>query len=190
MQNKGDVLMTCIIGYVEGEKVFMGSDSCVSSGWTEAILNNDEGKVFKKGDIVFGITGLLRYMQLIRHDLTIRQKGTEETDIEYLTTGVMKGILNCFKNNNAITIKDNKTRANWGALLGYNKKLYTIGGAFSIISTDKNYLAHGCGMQFALGSLHSLEKYKLSPKERITKALEAASEYSAGVSPPFNIVEL
>lgn len=48
------------------------------------------------------------------------------------------------------------------------------------------YLATGSGWAFASGALHSMAS--LPPKERITKALEAAAHYNCYVRPPFTIL--
>jgi ATP-dependent protease HslVU (ClpYQ) peptidase subunit len=51
------------------------------------------------------------------------------------------------------------------------------------------YAAVGCGESYALGALHAMEP-TLSPKKRITRALEAAAFFSNGVTAPFHIMRI
>lgn len=74
--------------------------------------------------------------------------------------------------------------------MGYRGGLYRIDDNFQVGEIAKNYYACGCGMELALGALHCMENMDFPPTGRITKALEAASEFSAYVRPPFNIVSL
>lgn len=71
-------------------------------------------------------------------------------------------------------------------LVGYDGQLFEIGCDFSVLHVSEPYLATGSGWAFASGALHSMAS--LPPKERITKALEAAAHYNCYVRPPFTIL--
>ncbi|MEO3924086.1 hypothetical protein ABGB07_09550 [Micromonosporaceae bacterium B7E4] len=43
----------------------------------------------------------------------------------------------------------------------------------------------GCGSEIALGALFATARTSMSPKRRVTVALEAAERFSAGVRGPF-----
>ena len=45
--------------------------------------------------------------------------------------------------------------------------------------------AVGCGAPYAQGVLHAIQGHTFAPKERLTKALEAAAWYSDYVAPPW-----
>jgi ATP-dependent protease HslVU (ClpYQ) peptidase subunit len=60
---------------------------------------------------------------------------------------------------------------------------------FHIGETFVNYMAEGSGGAFALGSLHTTRNQK-NPKIRLKAALEAASEFTMSVSPPFTYLQV
>ncbi len=182
--------MTCIVGYVEGDKVFVGGDLAATGGYTQYIYHPEESKVFKKGDIVFGVTGASRIGQLIRHNLIIPKRKPQCKDIKYLNKYLIPVMLKCFKHNQMFKIKDERIEENWGAVIGYNKTIYRVDSNFNLMRTNKNYVAHGAGQEYAMGALYVMENLKMKPKEKITKALEASAEFSIVVAPPFDIVEL
>jgi ATP-dependent protease HslVU (ClpYQ) peptidase subunit len=50
-------------------------------------------------------------------------------------------------------------------------------------------MAEGSGGMFALGALHAT-KHQKNPKMRLKLALEAASEFSMSVAPPFTYIQV
>jgi hypothetical protein len=111
------------------------------------------------------------------------------SDDDYLYGPFIKEIIKEFKTGGYAEIKDNVVRGGF-FLFGYRGKLYEVESDFQIGKYVKNYCAVGCGSDYALGCLHGLENSKLLPKEKVTRALEAAEEFSAGVRRPFNIVSV
>ena len=58
--------MTCIVGYVEKGRVYMGADSCGSNGHNYAIYNRP--KLFKINDrFIIGCTGTFRLIDLLHY---------------------------------------------------------------------------------------------------------------------------
>jgi ATP-dependent protease HslVU (ClpYQ) peptidase subunit len=73
-------------------------------------------------------------------------------------------------------------------LVGYKGVIYRIENDLQVGISRLNYEAVGCGEDFALGAFHVMAKYKeIKPKERVKRALQAATEFSAAVMPPFHI---
>lgn len=182
--------MTCIVGYVDKGKVWIGGDSAATAGYDKYIYHAEEPKVFKRDNIIFGMTGSSRIGQLIRYALEIPTKEEGCADIVYLSNQLMPAMLKCFKNHQMFKIKDERIEESWGAIIGFNGKIYRVDGNFNLMRTNKNYVAHGAGQDFALGVFYALQDSNIGPKTKITKALEASAEFSTVVSPPFNIVEL
>lgn len=179
--------MTCIVGYVENGNVWIGGDSAGVGGYSLQIRADE--KVFKKEDMVFGFTSSFRMGQIIRSCLQIPEQSSKKTDYDYLCSDFIDKLIACFKDKEYATIKDSKVKGGV-FLLGYKGNLYNIESDFQVGKVFKNYNACGCGFDLALGALHALEDSKLTPEQKIIKALEAADEFSAGVRPPFNIVSL
>lgn len=75
-------------------------------------------------------------------------------------------------------------------LVGYKGNLYCIYGDFQVGLNADRYAACGCGDDLALGSLFTTKDLNMTPKEKLTAALEAASHHSAGVSGPYTFEAL
>lgn len=180
--------MTCIVGLVENNKIYIGGDSAGVAGYY--LIKRADEKVFKKGEFVFGFTSSFRMGQLIRYKLSI-PKVEEGQDIDdYLYTKFIDSVIKCFKDNQYAQIKENEI---FGGcfLFGFRGNLYTVESDFQIGKPMNNFAAVGCGQDIALGCMYGLQNNKsMKPKDKITLALEAAENNSAGVRGPFHIVEL
>lgn len=188
--------MTCIIGYVENGKITMGGDS---AGVREyfSVQRADE-KVFIVGEFLFGICGSFRAGNLIRYKWTVPDRTEGMTEDEYIHTAFIDSIIALLRKNHNARVENNETGMETRIMVGYRGKLYTVEEDFQIAKTFLPFWSIGCGAYFALGALHALEigKYpsktkaaidKLTPKERIAIALNAACEFSGWVKEPFII---
>ena len=61
--------MTCIIGLLDGGKVYLGGDSCGSNGFMYENCNRP--KVFKVGEFIIGGTTSFRMLDLLEFSLVI-----------------------------------------------------------------------------------------------------------------------
>ena len=179
--------MTCIIGWIEGNKVWIGGDSAGVGGLK--IRTRADEKVFKNGEMLFGYTSSFRLGQLLRYSLELPEQSKKKDDYEYMCTDFIDAVSEMLKKKNYAEISDNKMKIGF-FLVGYKGNLYEIESDLQVAKPTLNYEAVGCGADIAMGALHSLNSFKMKPKERITKALEAAAEFSAGVRSPFIIKEL
>lgn len=186
--------MTCIVGYVENGNVWIGGDGVSSSGYFEFRGAEKGHKVFKRKDILFGVSGGCRQSDLLKHTLVIPDRLENHTDDNYFYNSFIPAMIKCFKDNDAIKVKDSEASGDIGILIGYQGKLYTMGPHFSAVRIGYNYFAHGSGREVALGALYVLNHEncpgQLTPEKKIMLALEAATEFKPGVGPPFNILSL
>ena len=180
--------MTCIIGLVDNDKVYIGGDSAGVSSYNIS-LRNDE-KVFTKGDMVFGFTSSFRMGQLLRYKLKIPKQPIGIKDFEYLCGDFMDSVIKCFEDNKFATLNNNVIEGGV-FLLGYKSKLYEVQSDFQVSSVAGGFDSCGCGDNYAKGAMRILiNDKKLKAEEKIIKALEVAEYFSAGVSAPFNIVSV
>lgn len=173
--------MTCIIGLVEKNKVFIGADSACISGWNIAECD----KLFQHGELLFGYSGLLRDLQIIKYGVDFPLQVTDQDDFGYIVGVVANTIRITLKNNGAAVVTDNQERSESGCIIGYKGNLYTIDSSYSVLQSKDSLCAIGCGAEYALGAMSALEG--VPPKKRIRQALKIASRYSVGVSAPFNV---
>lgn len=184
--------MTCIVGYAKKGVVWIGGDSLVSDGWIEWEQSTEESKVFKRNNILFGVSGGCRQAQLLKFTLAIPDRKENQDDNDYLYNSLCPSILKCLKDNDAVAIKDNVAKASIGIVIGYKGKLYTMCTALSLVKPQNPYCAEGSGYLLALGSMHTIESnaLKLDPVQKITQSLEAASKFCPGVGGHFDILKL
>jgi len=180
--------MTCIIGYVENKKIYIGGDSAGVAG--DSLQIRADEKVFKKEEFIFGFTSSFRMGQLIRYKLEIPKRKEKQNIDDYLYVDFLDAVIKCFKDNYYGKEKDTE-RFGGTFLFGYRGNLYQVEGDFQIGKSTYNFDAVGCGFELALGCLYGIcNNKKLNPKEKIIKALEAAQEFSAGVRGPFHIISV
>jgi len=176
--------MTCIVGWVENNKVYMGGDSAGVEGYNLKVRLDE--KVFVNKEFLFGFTSSFRMGQILRWNFTPPDRFAKETDLEYLNNAFIQAVIDVLKKKGYAEVNNNEISGGT-FLFGYRGNLYVIYEDFQIGQSVKNYDSVGCGESYALGSFHALESIKMNPEKRIAAALKAAHEFSAGVRPPFII---
>ena len=173
--------MTCIVGVVDNNDVWIGGDSASSDGWN-IFIRSDE-KVFRNGPALFGFTSSFRMGQLLRYSLKFPDRGRQGVD-RFMSTTFVDSVRECLKDG-GFQSTENGVDEGGVFLVGYAGRLFEIQSDYQVAVVRNGIYAIGCGAQYAFGALYVLPS--ISPKDRIKKALSAASFYSKGVSPPFKI---
>lgn len=170
--------MTCIVGLVDKGVVYMGADSLgvETKGLTKGVRK--DVKVFINGNFLIGCTSSFRMIQLLQYKFVPPEHPNGIDDMRYMVVNVIDAIRRCFKDNDYTTGQ---------FLMGYKGTLYEIDTDFQVGIDELNYGSVGCGAAFAMGALFANGKMK--PEDRITNALQAATQFSAGVAPPFVILK-
>ncbi len=174
--------MTCIVGLVDDDRVYIGGDSAGVGGYSLTIRK--DRKVFQSGGYLLGCTSSYRMIQLLRYSLTPPvYDGT--TDLErHLTTTFIDAVRECFKAG-GYAQKTNEQESAGSFLLGIAGRLFTIDADYQVGEALDGYDADGCGSDVALGVLYATPTLK--PSIRIDLALAAAEHHSAGVRGPFYV---
>lgn len=175
--------MTCIVGYIQKGKTFIGADSAGVSGLNVTIRKDP--KVFKIGDFVIGCTSSFRMIQLIRFSFLPPKKHDDIDSFQYMCTSFINELRKCFKEG-GFAAKDKEVESGGTFLVGFKGRLFMIGSDYQIAESEEGYDAVGCGDCYALGALDMVDK-KMSAPEIINKVLAVAAYRSGGVRPPFII---
>lgn len=183
--------MTCIVGLVEGNKVYMGGDSAGVAGWNLCVRS--DVKVFKNGPMIFGFTTSFRMGQLLRYALDIPPRHVDVDVDKYMVTTFIDAVRNCLKNNGWAS-KNNEHEQGGTFLVGYEGRLFRIEEDYQVGIPADGFDACGCGEAFAVGALFATKALSdhrntelATPEGRIMLALAAAEHRSAGVRAPFHI---
>ena len=182
--------MTCIIGYTENGVTWMGGDSLASNGSNKFII--DMKKVFKMHDsknLILGFSGSVRDLNLLQYAENLIDKRDEPNiNHKYIVTKFIPNLSRLLSNNGRNENDKGINGQDSYFLLAYKEHLWKVHFDYSVYNSNKPYEALGSGTFYALGSLKTTEDTDLSPTKKIHKALQAASEFSPGVAPPFYII--
>jgi len=173
--------MTCIVGLVDNNKVYIGGDSAGVSGH-DITIRRDE-KVFANGHFLMGFTTSFRMGQLLRYELKVPEQPEDMDDFKYMVTIFIKAVRECLGEGGFLK-KNNEVESGGSFLVGYKGRLYEIDDDYQVGSAVDNVLAVGCGAKVALGAMYASTG---DPVGRIRKALEISERLSGGVRSPFLI---
>lgn len=177
--------MTCIVGFVEGNKVWMGGDSAGVGGW-DLTVRADQ-KVFRNGPMLFGFTSSFRMGQLLRYALKVPDHDPRVEVEKYMATYFIDAVRECLKLH-GFASKTSDVEKGGTFLVGYMGRLFTIYDDYQVGSSADGFDAVGCGNQIARGALYA--SGHLFGQEKAEMALRAAERCSAGVRGPFHIESL
>ncbi len=179
--------MTCIVGLIENNKIYIGADSLGSADYN--CTTRKDSKVFVKNDFIIGYTSSFRMGQLIRYNFTPSKIYDDQDVFEYMVINFISDLRMCLKNGGYTKIESNKETGGI-FIVGYKNRLFSIHSDFQVGESMHSFESVGCGYALALGSLYTTQgnPYKKdNAKKRIITALEAAQEFSNGVRQPFII---
>jgi ATP-dependent protease HslVU (ClpYQ) peptidase subunit len=184
--------MTCIVALEQDGVIYVGADSAGVNVNTLDICSRADEKVFltEAGDMIMGFCGSFRIGQLLRYALQVPPQKVGQDDMAYMVTDFIDAVRTMQKDKGSMK-KENELEEHESAfIVGYAGKLYVIEQDFQVGRPHENYAAVGCGQPIAVGAMYATRNTTMSPEDRITLALQAAVEYSAGVRPPFHILKL
>ncbi|KQX35323.1 hypothetical protein ASD04_14880 [Devosia sp. Root436] len=175
--------MTCIVGVVEKGKVWIGGDSAGVAGYD--LMVRSDPKVFRNGDFVMGYTSSFRMGQLLAHRFQPPKRHADQDVYVYMVTSFVDALRQCFKDGGYAS-KENEREQGGQFLVGYEGRLFEIGGDYQVGENLDGYAACGCGGSIALGALHATSSE--CPTDRIRSALSASERHNAGVRGPFVVI--
>lgn len=178
--------MTCIVGMVYNGYTYVGADSSSVNSGELVVRETKVPKVFRRGPFVIGYTTSFRMGQLLEHWLDIPDRSEDQSSQEYMVVKFVEEVRQLFKSKGFSEVKNNN-ESGGSFLVGYGDHLYAIHSDFQVSEMAEGFDSVGCGKRFALGAMKALSTCS-DPVERITKSLEIASHFSAGVCPPFHIL--
>lgn len=143
--------------------------------------------VEKNGRVYLGADscGSNGYSQFVTVEPKVFRNG--EDDHAYLCTDFIDAVRACLKEGGFTQVKDNVEIGGF-CLVGYRGRLYYLENDFHLRRVCFGVGAVGAGDMVALGALHAAPQ-NLTPRQRLERALSAASEFVVGVTPPFHFIE-
>ena len=184
--------MTCIVAIAQNGTVYMGSDHAASddkSGW---VMSRKEPKVFKVGQYGIAFTDSFRMGQILQYNWTPPKYTPTKTNSgldKFMRTKFVDSVKIAFKEHGFGDIGGTDEDTGGIFIVGLEGRIFVVDEDFHVGENVVNYMAEGSGGMFALGALHATKNQK-NPKMRLKLALEAASEFSMSVAPPFTYIQV
>lgn len=178
--------MTCIVGLVDGNSIWMGGDSAGADGSWSLTVRADR-KVFRNGPMIFGFTTSFRMGQLLRYALKVPHHEPDVDVDRYMATTFIDAVRDCLKAHGYATKKDGQ-ESGGTFLVGYRGRLFHIADDYQVGEALDGFDACGCGSDLAKGALFA--SAHLGGHDRLDLALRAAERHSAGVRGPFHYEQL
>ena len=182
--------MTCIVGLVDNDKVWMGVDTYGSTAWCG--MERADMKMFVPEGVKnallsytssFRMGQILMYEPALFDELAVLKK---TIDHKYMVKTFIPKIQAAFRDG-GFGKEESGERIGGCFLVAYKDQLFSIESDYQVGVNSIGYAADGCGMEYALGSLATTEGTDMKPKDRVLAALRAAAVFSPGVSGPFHI---
>jgi len=172
--------VTCIVGIVKDDTVYIGGDRSVSDG--TSVMSLSTPKIYIRDEWIYGYAGSLgigQIMQII--DIPILKKDDDPFMV------LRMDMVDAFKSmmdNQGISIDDDNDT---DILIGCRGRLFEFSPADWSVAEMKE-TSIGSGGNFALGSLYtSIDK---DPIDRIGLAIGAAITYSPTCQGPIDILSI
>jgi len=184
--------MTCIVAIAQNGTVYMGSDHAASddkSGW---IMSRREPKCFKVGQYAIAFTDSFRMGQILQYNWSPPKYVPTKTNSgldKFMRTKFIDSVKVAFKDHGFGDIGGTDEDTGGIFIVGLEGRIFVVDEDFHVGENVVNYMAEGSGGMFALGALHATKNQK-NPKMRLKLALEAASEFSMSVAPPFTYIQV
>ena len=188
--------MTCIVAIKDKDTnlIHIAGDSAASSDSVKMVRS--DSKVFMTGKFLMGFAGSFRFGQLIQFGFTPPKHPENKSTHAYMCTDFIKKMhksleVHRFVGNNKI----NDDLPESQLLIAYRNELFLMDIDYHMGISSTNYMAIGGASELALGSLHTTnalctDGYIITPEIRLTMALNAASEFSTSVAPPYTMLSI
>lgn len=174
-----------IIAAVEHEgTVYIAGDSGQSSEGDGTIFQVADPKVWKSGEFVYGCADEARYAQIVRHGFRpspLPRIKTDEAMDAYFTNEFVTELRKIFTSD--MELKGEDKYPDLEMIVGVRGRIYEVYGTFSWCRPLDGFAAVGSGHLAARVALACLPK--LSPKARLTKALDMACRFTIHCRPPY-----
>lgn len=175
--------MTAIIGYADGEHVWMGADSRGLDGWNSVTLTTP--KIFKVGGLLIGGSGVLRHLQILRLRLVAPDHPTGWSDEEYIAILIADTVRACLKESDT-ALNEEVDGATTALFIGYRGKLYHMSPSLCVDSCAEQVYFMGSGGGLAGGAFMALKK-RLDIEDAMIESLMIASQFNVTTAPPFHV---
>lgn len=194
--------MTTIVAVQGRDFAVVGVDSRISSmdegGFVlqTSTMRSGTGKIREVGRYLLGAAGDVRAINLLHHAFTppVPPKQAGPTLDRFMTVKFVPALRQLFDEHGFSrpeTISSTHVAEHTSTILAVvNATVYVIDSDYSWVSEDSGCYALGTGSAYALGAMAALKSRQVSvgaEKQKVLKALRAASLFDPHTGPPFSV---
>lgn len=182
--------MTCIAGFVEGGRTWIGGDAAGTYSSNGALIGTQE-KVFWNNNYLFGCSGSFRMMQILHYSFEPPHVPAACANLDrFMATRWIDALRAAFKRAGYTSYDNGQEEGGTQFLVAYRGRLYCVEQDFNITRTLDNLYAIGLGGPYAAGALYALQPRArhVAPQLRLEQALMIAETCNASVRGPFTIM--
>lgn len=185
--------MSVVVAIETDDCAYMACDSAISSDQGMSLTDKPKiQQILVGGDaqVLVGITGYWQLRARVEYALRRRlsrldpprfSSGSADEWLNEVFIWNLRDVVR--EGGKAKTVEGIETIKSTEFLVCVNGEVFQISDDYCVMRIPKTGWAIGCGCQYALGCLHGLGE-SIGPSDRVTKAVEAACEYSWGCRPP------
>jgi hypothetical protein len=196
--------MTCIVGYKDkNSNIYLAGDRMAARTNRYEVYTVAHPKVFtkeynvkfscysEKDKLAIGYTTSFRFGQLMEHCLNVPDFEVGKNIITYMVNDFVPALIDLF-DKNFYTKKSDAEKMNGGEMLvGMNGTLLKINSDFSVLELTTNYTSCGCGQDYALSTMYTLDKHAdLEGEDTVKEAIRTASKFSAYVDDNIDVIKI
>lgn len=143
-----------------------------------------ETKLVRRGRLLFGLSGNMRALSLLRYDFAPPKRRTADRD-RYVCRDVVEEIRRAVASSGMLKIENGVE--SWGCelLVGYEGALYYVDGQLAAVRVVGDYYAVGCASMSALAALTATRG--MAPEERVKVVLSAVAAHWTVIRAPFTM---
>lgn len=176
--------MTCIIGLIDNDGVWVGADKSSVSGYT--INSTRLAKVFRKQDYVIAYTSSFRMGQLLQHMIELPSP-PEEINVDFMVREFIEPIRKAFKDY-GYSVIENNSETGGSFIVGVKNSLFHVCADYQVNQYNDDFICDGCGRDYALAAMEALSWHE--PETRIRKSIEITAKFCTNVLQDCNILKV
>lgn len=176
--------MTCVVGVQRDGRVVIAGDSRGTAGLN--VTDRADEKVFRvwagSTPVIIGCTTSYRMIQVLRYRLQLPPIDTWDLR-RWMSVQFVDAARKAFGEAGWLRKETDGAERGGSFLVGIRDQLFAVEGDHQVGVPRCGFDAVGCGFAYALGAMHATAS--TNPERIALTGLEAAARFSAGVAPPF-----
>lgn len=179
--------MTCVVGIaVPGRGTVIAFDS-LGGGDGRARIRRDRKGAKLQPWLALGYTTSYRFGQILTHHLDLGSSAPADP-YDWAVTAFVPAARAALRDHGGLK-RENEVDAGGDVLLGVRDRILVVHSDFQVAELAAGFNAVGSGTDEALAAMWSLTRNTtLAPRRIAVKALEAASEWTVYVRPPWHVL--